>query len=98
VVGGILSTFNSSRVRGAVLQGVHDVMDPPLFRNAGITQTCGISIFSLHCQSQNRAIAKLYEADNKNPLAGCVTSLVQSPICFGLYGIGVSNCSLKMEN
>jgi YidC/Oxa1 family membrane protein insertase len=35
--------------------------------------------------AQNRAIAKLYEDANQNPLAGCVTSLVQLPIFLGLY-------------
>jgi YidC/Oxa1 family membrane protein insertase len=35
--------------------------------------------------AQNRAIAKLYEDANQNPLAGCITSLVQLPIFLGLY-------------
>jgi len=35
--------------------------------------------------AQNRAIAKLYEDANQNPLAGCFVSLVQLPIFLGLY-------------
>jgi YidC/Oxa1 family membrane protein insertase len=35
--------------------------------------------------AQNRAIAKLYEDANQNPLAGCLVSLVQLPIFLGLY-------------
>jgi len=34
---------------------------------------------------QNRAISKLYEDANQNPLAGCVTSFAQIPIFLGLY-------------
>ena len=34
---------------------------------------------------QNRAIAKLYEDANTNPLAGCLVSLAQLPIFLGLY-------------
>ena len=35
--------------------------------------------------AQNRAIAKLFEDANQNPLAGCATSLAQLPILLGLY-------------
>jgi YidC/Oxa1 family membrane protein insertase len=35
--------------------------------------------------AQNRAIAKLYEDAEQNPLAGCLVSLVQLPIFLGLY-------------
>ncbi len=35
--------------------------------------------------AQNRAIAKLYEDANQNPLAGCLVSLAQLPIFLGLY-------------
>jgi len=35
--------------------------------------------------AQNRAIGKLYEDANQNPLAGCFTSLAQLPIFLGLY-------------
>jgi YidC/Oxa1 family membrane protein insertase len=35
--------------------------------------------------AQNQAVAKLYEDANQNPLAGCVTSLLQLPIILGLY-------------
>lgn len=34
---------------------------------------------------QNRAISKLYEDAQQNPLAGCVTSFAQIPIFLGLY-------------
>ena len=34
---------------------------------------------------QNRAVAKLYEDANTNPLAGCLESLAQLPIFLGLY-------------
>lgn len=34
---------------------------------------------------QNRAIAKLYEDAEQNPLAGCITSFAQIPIFLGLY-------------
>lgn len=34
---------------------------------------------------QNRAVAKLYEDANTNPLAGCLVSLAQLPIFLGLY-------------
>mmetsp|Transcript_18551 Transcript_18551/g.38906 ORF Transcript_18551/g.38906 Transcript_18551/m.38906 type:complete len:424 (+) Transcript_18551:145-1416(+) len=34
---------------------------------------------------QNRAIAKLYEDAQQNPLAGCITSFAQIPIFLGLY-------------
>jgi YidC/Oxa1 family membrane protein insertase len=34
---------------------------------------------------QNRAIGKLYEDAEQNPLAGCAVSLVQLPIFLGLY-------------
>jgi len=34
---------------------------------------------------QNRAIGKLYEDANTNPLAGCLVSLAQLPIFLGLY-------------
>lgn len=34
---------------------------------------------------QNRAISKLYEDAEQNPLAGCVTSFAQIPIFLGLY-------------
>jgi YidC/Oxa1 family membrane protein insertase len=35
--------------------------------------------------AQNRAIAKLYEDAEQNPLAGCLVSLAQLPILLGLY-------------
>lgn len=35
--------------------------------------------------AQNRAVAKLYEDANQNPLAGCFVSLAQLPIFLGLY-------------
>lgn len=35
--------------------------------------------------AQNRAIGKLYEDANQNPLAGCLVSLAQLPIFLGLY-------------
>lgn len=35
--------------------------------------------------AQNRALAKLYEDAQQNPLAGCLTSLAQLPILLGLY-------------
>lgn len=35
--------------------------------------------------AQNRAIGKLYEDANQNPLAGCFVSLAQLPIFLGLY-------------
>lgn len=35
--------------------------------------------------AQNRAVAKLYEDANQNPLAGCLVSLAQLPIFLGLY-------------
>lgn len=34
---------------------------------------------------QNRAISKLYEDAEQNPLAGCITSFAQIPIFLGLY-------------
>mmetsp|Transcript_20056 Transcript_20056/g.43497 ORF Transcript_20056/g.43497 Transcript_20056/m.43497 type:complete len:442 (+) Transcript_20056:157-1482(+) len=34
---------------------------------------------------QNRAISKLYEDAQQNPLAGCITSFAQIPIFLGLY-------------
>jgi len=34
---------------------------------------------------QNRAISKLYEDADQNPLAGCITSFAQIPIFLGLY-------------
>jgi YidC/Oxa1 family membrane protein insertase len=34
---------------------------------------------------QNRAMGKLYEDANQNPLAGCLVSIVQLPIFLGLY-------------
>lgn len=33
----------------------------------------------------NRAVGKLYEDANQNPLAGCLTSLAQIPVFLGLY-------------
>jgi YidC/Oxa1 family membrane protein insertase len=36
-------------------------------------------------EAQNRAIGKLYEDANQNPLAGCLVSLAQLPIFLGLY-------------
>mmetsp|Transcript_26102 Transcript_26102/g.34812 ORF Transcript_26102/g.34812 Transcript_26102/m.34812 type:complete len:254 (+) Transcript_26102:212-973(+) len=36
-------------------------------------------------EMQNRAIAKLYEDAEQNPLAGCLVSLAQLPIFLGLY-------------
>jgi YidC/Oxa1 family membrane protein insertase len=36
-------------------------------------------------EAQNRAIGKLYEDAQQNPLAGCATSLAQLPILLGLY-------------
>jgi YidC/Oxa1 family membrane protein insertase len=35
--------------------------------------------------AQNRAIGKLYEDANQNPLSGCLVSLAQIPIFLGLY-------------
>jgi len=35
--------------------------------------------------AQNRAVAKLYEDANQNPLAGCLVSLAQLPVFLGLY-------------
>ena len=35
--------------------------------------------------AQNRALGKLYEDAEQNPLAGCLTSLAQLPIFLGLY-------------
>jgi YidC/Oxa1 family membrane protein insertase len=35
--------------------------------------------------AQNRAISKLYEDANQNPLAGCFVSLAQLPVFLGLY-------------
>ena len=34
---------------------------------------------------QNRALSKLFEDANQNPLAGCLISLLQLPIFLGLY-------------
>lgn len=36
-------------------------------------------------EAKNRAVGKLYEDANQNPLAGCLTSLAQLPIFLGLY-------------
>jgi YidC/Oxa1 family membrane protein insertase len=36
-------------------------------------------------EAQNRAMGKLYEDANQNPLSGCLLSLVQIPIFLGLY-------------
>jgi len=36
-------------------------------------------------QARNRAIGKLYEDTEQNPLAGCFTSLLQLPVFLGLY-------------
>ncbi|KAL7570382.1 hypothetical protein ACA910_017219 [Epithemia clementina (nom. ined.)] len=36
-------------------------------------------------EAQNRAIGKLYEDANQNPLSGCLLSLAQIPIFLGLY-------------
>lgn len=36
-------------------------------------------------EAKNRAIAKLYEDANQNPLSGCLVSLAQLPIFLGLY-------------
>lgn len=41
--------------------------------------------FKNNQDAQNRAVAKLYEDANQNPLAGCFTSLAQLPIFLGLY-------------
>ena len=47
---------------------------------------------------QNRAIAKLYEDANQNPLAGCFVSLAQLPIFLGLYrGIRLLAVEGKLE-
>ena len=35
--------------------------------------------------AKNRAVGKLYEDANQNPLAGCFVSLVQLPVFLGLY-------------
>jgi YidC/Oxa1 family membrane protein insertase len=35
---------------------------------------------------QNRAVGRLYEDANQNPLAGCAVSLLQLPVFLGLYG------------
>lgn len=36
-------------------------------------------------EAQNRAVGKLYEDANQNPLSGCLVSLAQIPIFLGLY-------------
>ena len=36
-------------------------------------------------EAQNRAVGKLYEDANQNPLSGCLLSLAQIPIFLGLY-------------
>lgn len=36
-------------------------------------------------QAKNRAVGKLYEDTEQNPLAGCLTSLFQLPVFLGLY-------------
>jgi YidC/Oxa1 family membrane protein insertase len=36
-------------------------------------------------EAQNRAVAKLYEDANQNPLSGCILSIVQLPVLLGLY-------------
>lgn len=36
-------------------------------------------------ETQNRAIAKLFEDANQNPLSGCLFSLLQLPVFLGLY-------------
>jgi YidC/Oxa1 family membrane protein insertase len=41
--------------------------------------------FKENPEAQNRAIGKLYEDANQNPLSGCLLSLVQIPIFLGLY-------------
>ncbi|GKY97359.1 hypothetical protein MPSEU_000694300 [Mayamaea pseudoterrestris] len=41
--------------------------------------------FKNNQSAQNQAVAKLYEDANQNPLAGCLTSIVQLPIFLGLY-------------
>eukprot|EP00428_Durinskia_dybowskii_P048192 CAMPEP_0170348010 /NCGR_PEP_ID=MMETSP0116_2-20130129/75271_1 /TAXON_ID=400756 /ORGANISM="Durinskia baltica, Strain CSIRO CS-38" /LENGTH=445 /DNA_ID=CAMNT_0010601845 /DNA_START=101 /DNA_END=1438 /DNA_ORIENTATION=+ len=79
---------------------VHNTIDAPL-RSVGVTQTWGVAIaiftalkpymteirekFKDNKDAQNRAIAKLYEDANQNPLAGCLVSLAQLPIFLGLY-------------
>ena len=41
--------------------------------------------FKDNTDQQNRAIGKLYEDANQNPLAGCLVSILQLPIFLGLY-------------
>lgn len=41
--------------------------------------------FANNQDAQNRAIGKLYEDANQNPLSGCLFSLAQLPIFLGLY-------------
>jgi YidC/Oxa1 family membrane protein insertase len=36
-------------------------------------------------EAQNRAISKLFEDANQNPLSGCLLSIVQLPVLLGLY-------------
>ena len=46
--------------------------------------------------AQNRAVAKLYEDANQNPLSGCLLSLAQIPVFLGLYR-GVRYLALEGE-
>jgi len=50
--------------------------------------------FKDNTDAQNRAIGKLYEDANQNPLAGCLLSLAQLPIFLGLYR-GVRNLAAE---
>jgi YidC/Oxa1 family membrane protein insertase len=43
--------------------------------------------------AQNRAIAKLFEDAEQNPLAGCLISLAQLPVLLGLYR-GIRNLAI----
>lgn len=44
-------------------------------------------------EAQNRAIAKLFEDADQNPLAGCAISLAQLPVLLGLYR-GIRNLAM----
>lgn len=46
--------------------------------------------------AQNRAVAKLYEDANQNPLSGCLMSFAQLPVFLGLYR-GVRYLALEGE-
>ena len=52
--------------------------------------------FKNNQDAQNRAVAKLYEDANQNPLSGCFLSLAQIPVFLGLYR-GVRYLALEGE-